>query len=205
MLGLIGRIPEARAMIARGREKISELGDRILLSTADAVAGTIALLSGDVEEAIRSLQRSYADKVATGDRGFASTTAAELAEAYLESQDLAHAWEYGAIARETSARDDIASQAAGRQVQARVLSARGEHGEAEALAREAVEILERSDYLTYRGEALVHLARVLYAAGKADEAVAAARAAVELYDRKGATFLVERTKKLIVEWSGQPG
>ncbi len=57
MLGLVGRIPEARAMIARGREKISELGDRILLSTADAAAGSIALLSGDVEEAIRSLQR----------------------------------------------------------------------------------------------------------------------------------------------------
>jgi tetratricopeptide (TPR) repeat protein len=204
MLGLIGRIPEARAMIARGREKISELGDRILLSTADAAAGTTALLSGDVEEAIRTLQRSYDDKVATGDRGFASTTAAELAEAYLADNDLPHAWEYGAIARETSAGDDIASQAGGRQIQARVLAARGEHAEAEALAREAVAIMERTDYLVHHGDALVHLARVLHAAGKADEALAAARTAVELYDRKRATFLVERTRQLIAEWSGQP-
>ena len=201
LLASMGRVSDARAWVARGSERLSELGDRIMLSLADEVAAAIALQSGDVAEALRALQRSYADKVATGDRGYASTTAAALAEAYLESEDLAHAWEYGAIARETSARDDIASQAGGRQIQARVLSARGEHAEAEALAREAVAILERTDYLTFHGEALVHLARVLYAAGKADEAVAAARAAMELYERKRATFLVERTRKLIAEWS----
>jgi len=35
--------------------------------------------------------------------------------------------------------------------------------------------------------------------------VAAPRAAVELYDRKRATFLVDRTTKLIAEWSGKAG
>jgi class 3 adenylate cyclase/tetratricopeptide (TPR) repeat protein len=201
MLAFLGRIPEARALIANGSERIAELGDRIMLSHVTSAAGAIALLSGDVDEAVRSLKRSYADQVATGDRSYASSTAAELAEAYLEGQDLAHAWEYGAIARETSARDDIASQAGGRQIQARVLSARGEHAEAEALAREAVAIIDPTDYVAYHGDALVHLAHVLYAAGKPDEAVAAARTAVELYERKRATLLVERTRKLIAEWS----
>lgn len=205
MLAYLGRFPEAMASIARGRERISELGDRIMLANVESAAGAVSLLSGDVAEAIRSLQLSYEGKVATGDRGFASTSAAELAEAYLEDKDLAHAWEYATIARETSARDDIASQAAGRQIQARVLSARAEHAEAEVLAREAVAIMERSDYLAYHADASVHLAHVLHAAGKADEAVAAARAAVELYDRKGATFVVERTRKLIADWSGEPG
>jgi hypothetical protein len=55
------------------------------------------------------------------------------------------------------------------------------------------------------GDALVHLANVLHAAGKADEAVAAARQAVELYERKRATFLVERTRKLIGVWGGRSG
>jgi tetratricopeptide (TPR) repeat protein len=201
MLAFVGRASDARVLITRASERISELGDRSLLSLADEVAAVIALQSGDVAEAVRLLQRSYADKVATGDRGFASTTAAELAEAYLEDNDLAHAWEYGAIARETSARDDIASQAGGRQIQARVLSARGEHAEAEALAREAVAIMERTDFLAYHGDAVVHLARVLHAAGKTEAAVATARTAMELYDRKRATFLVERTKDLIAEWS----
>ncbi len=51
------------------------------------------------------------------------------------------------------------------------------------------------------GDMLVHLAHVLREAGKADEAVTAAREAVALYDRKGATFFVERTQRLIDEWT----
>ena len=200
MLVLQGRFAEARALVAQTTETIAELGDRILVSFTQEGAGSVALLSGDIKEAIRQLQGSYDEKVATGDRGFASTTAAALAEAYLEDEDPAHAWEYGTISRETSARSDIASQAGGRQIQARVLSARGQHPEAEVLAREAVAIMKKTDYLAMHGDALVHLARVLRAAGKADEAVAAARQAVELYDSKGATFFVERTRKLIGEW-----
>jgi class 3 adenylate cyclase/tetratricopeptide (TPR) repeat protein len=201
-LALQGRFEEATALVAQTTETIAELGDRLLLSLFRWVAGSLALLSGDIKEALRQLQRSYDEKVALGDRSYASTNAAALAEAYLEDQDLAHAWEYGTIARETSARDDIASQAGGRQIQARVLSARGQHTEAEVLAGEAVAIMEKTDYLAMHGDALVHLARILRAAGKADEAVAAAREAVELYGRKGATFFVERTRKLIEEWSG---
>jgi hypothetical protein len=124
-----------------------------------------------------------------------------LAGAYLENLDLAHAWQYGTIARETSARDDIASQAGGRQIQARVLSARGQDAEAEVLGREAVAMMERTDYLEFHGHALVHLARVLQAAGKADEALVVARQAVALFERKGATFLVEQTQRLIDDWS----
>ena len=199
MLTAQGRFAEARALVAQTTETMAELGDRLLISTAHDVAGDLALLSGDIKEALRQLQHSYDGKVAIGDRGFASTTAAVLAEAYLENQDLAHAWEYGTIARQTSARDDIASQVGGRQIQARVLSVRGQDAEAEVLGREAVAMMERTDYLEFHGHALVHLARVLQAAGKADEAVAAARQAMELYDRKGATFFVERTRKLIEE------
>jgi hypothetical protein len=34
-----------------------------------------------------------------------------------------------------------------------------------------------------------------------DEAVAAAREALALYERKGATFFVDQTKRLIEEWT----
>ena len=204
MLALQGRFAEANELIAQTSERIAELGDRILISNAKEGAGEIALLSGDINGALRHLQDSYDDKVAVGDRAFASTSAASLAEAYLEGGDLAQAWEYGSVARETSAGDDIASQAGGRQIQARVLSARGQHVEAEALAREAVLIMDRTDYLAFHGHALVHLACVLRAAGKPDEAQAAAHQAVEVYGRKGATFLVERTKKLIGGWGEKP-
>lgn len=46
-----------------------------------------------------------------------------------------------------------------------------------------------------------NLARVLHEAGKRDEAVAAAREAISRYEQKGATFFVERTQRLIEEWT----
>jgi len=61
--------------------------------------------------------------------------------------------------------------------------------------------MARTDYLALHGDALVHLAHVLHGAGKVDEAVAAAREAIGLYERKGATYLVERTRKLLANWA----
>jgi tetratricopeptide (TPR) repeat protein len=201
---LQGRFAEATQVIAEASLRGAELGDRIFHTVVDEVEGSIAFWSGDVERAAQMLKRSYDGLVALGDRGFASTAAAEAAEAYVEAGDLAAAWEYATIARETSASDDVASQSGGRQMQADVLSARGQHEDAEALAREAVAIMEATDYLAFRGSALVHLARVLQAAGKGADAVEAAKKAIELYEAKGATFFVESTRKLIADWRGEP-
>jgi tetratricopeptide (TPR) repeat protein len=159
-------------------------------------------MEGNVAEAVRNLQLAYDEKTAAGDPAGASTTATALAEAYLESGDLEQAQAYAANARETASRDDFAAQGRSRQIQARVLSAHGRHADAEALAREAVAIVADTDYLAIHGDALVHLGRVLQAAGNAAGAIAAAEEAAELYERKGATFLVDRTRNLAREWSG---
>ena len=69
------------------------------------------------------------------------------------------------------------------------------------MAREAVEILGNTDYIEEHGEALVNQAIVLRESGKADEAVEAAREGLALYERKGATYLVEKTQRLIDDWT----
>jgi tetratricopeptide (TPR) repeat protein len=204
MLCLQGRFAEARAALSRTAGQLAERGGRMLPSEAHEVAGNVALMEGDVGEAVRNLQLAYDEKMAAGDPAGASTTATALAEAYLESGDLEQAQRYAVHARETSSRDDFASQGRSRQIEARVLSAKGRHPEAESLAREAVTIVADTDYLALHGDALVHLGRVLHAAGKADEAIAIADEAAELYQRKGATFLVDRTRNLLREWSGAP-
>ncbi len=203
MLCLQGRFAEARAALSRATDQMAERGGRMLPWEAHEVAGNVALLAGEVSQAVRNLQLAYDEKIAAGDRAGASTTATALAEAYLEAQDLDRAWKHAANARETSSRDDFASQGRSREIQARVLSARNQHAEAEALAREAVAIMGGTDYLALDGDALVHLAHVLHAAGKVAEALGSAREAVELYHRKGANFLVERTRNLIRDWGGE--
>ena len=202
---LQGRFAEAREMIARAHVGFEELGNHHQLVSLGGAEGTIDRLAGDPASAARKSIESYEAMTATGDRSYASTMAVELAGALIDLGDLDEAWRYGAIARDTSSWDDVVSQAGGRAIQARVLSGRGEHEAAEALAREAEAIMSATDYLVIHGETLEHLAHVLHAAGKTNEAVAAARHAVELYDRKGATFLVERARSLIREWSGEPG
>lgn len=201
MLCLQGRFAEAREALVRATAQMAERGRPMLSSEAHEVAGNVALLAGDLAEAVRSLQLAYDEKMAAGDRAGASTTATAVAEAHLAAHDLDAAWSFATSARETSSADDIASQGRSRAIQARVLSGRGQHAEAEELAREAVTIMGRTDYLALHADALVHLAHVLHAAGKADEALAASRQAAELYAQKRATVLVQRTNELIAGWS----
>ena len=204
MLCLQGRFAEARAALSRTADQMAERGGRVLPSEAHEVAGNVALMEGDVRQAVRNLQLAYDEKMAAGDPAGASTTATALAEAYLGAGDLDQALRYALHARQTSSRDDFASQGRSRQIEARVLSARGRHPEAEELAREAVAIMADTDYLALHGDALVHLGHVLHAAGRVEEASAAAREAVGLYERKAATYLVERTRGLVRAWGGAP-
>jgi class 3 adenylate cyclase/tetratricopeptide (TPR) repeat protein len=201
LLAMQGRFDEARGQLDEAEPTLRDHGDRHLLSQADAVRGDVAFLEGDFETALEKHRKSYDELTSQGDRGFASTYAAECAEAYFAVGNLAEAETFATIAVDTSASDDIASQGGGRAILARVLSARGEHERAEATGREAVAILERTDYLSYYADALVYLGHVLWAVGKTDEALAAAREALALYQRKEATFLADRTSRLIAEWT----
>jgi class 3 adenylate cyclase/tetratricopeptide (TPR) repeat protein len=199
---LQGRFAEARELLGRARASFEELGNRHQLVSILGAEGEIEYYAGNIAEAARLIRESYEGMIATGDRSFASTIAAELGEVLLDLGDDDEANRFGTIARDTSSADDAVSQANGRAVLARVLSRRGDHDAAEGLAQEAAAIVAATDYLAQHGDVLVHLAHVLREAGKADEALAAAREAVALYEQKGATLFVERTQRLIDDWTG---
>jgi tetratricopeptide (TPR) repeat protein len=97
---------------------------------------------------------------------------------YDEAESLAR------FGRELGSEQDFATQMLWRQVQALVLAHRGEHVEAERLAREAIAIAEPTDALNYQADALCDLGEVLAAAGRGDEAAAAHEQALERYKRK---------------------
>ncbi len=86
-----------------------------------------------------------------------------------------------------------------RQVRGKVLARRGEHGEAERLAREAVALGEPTDYLDAKGDTFADLAEVLLLGGKGDQAVAALQQALEIYERKGNLVSTQRAQTRLTE------
>jgi tetratricopeptide (TPR) repeat protein len=198
---LQGRFPEARELHAKAKVAYEELGSRHHLLSALESEGEIEYLAGNQVEAARLIREAYDAMIATGDRSFASTFAAELGLVLLDLQQEDDAWRFATIARETSSSDDVSSQVLGRAVQARVLSRRGEHDEAVTLANEAVAMAQRTDYLDRHGQVLVQQAFILREAGKSEDGLAAARQALALFERKAATILVEQTQRLIDDWT----
>ena len=82
--------------------------------------------------------------------------------------------------------NDIHSHVLWRSTRAKVLARRGALAEAEALAREAVELAESSDFLIAHADALMDLAEVLELAGDADGATASADEGRRYFAAKGA-------------------
>jgi thioredoxin-like negative regulator of GroEL len=80
-----------------------------------------------------------------------------------------------------------------------VLARRGEHAEAESLARAAVAMSETTDNLESRADALVDLAEVLTGNGRRDEAAEALAAAERLYTEKGHLVGVNRVRSFLAE------
>ena len=85
--------------------------------------------------------------------------------------------------RDLGHEEDLLTQALWRQVQARVLSQRGAHADAErSHARQSRTRADRRTQL--QGDALCDLAEVLAAAGRGDEAAAALEQALDRYERR---------------------
>jgi tetratricopeptide (TPR) repeat protein len=82
--------------------------------------------------------------------------------------------------------NDIHSHVLWRSTRAKVLARRGALAEAEALAREAVELAESSDFHIAHADALMDLAEVLELAGDADGATASADEGRRYFAAKGA-------------------
>jgi Tetratricopeptide repeat len=85
-----------------------------------------------------------------------------------------------------------------------VFARRGEHAEAERLAREAAAIGDETDMLNWQGDAHADLAVVLLLSGRADEAAAALEHALERYERKGNLVMARRTRDRLAASAVRP-
>ncbi|HEY1563360.1 MAG TPA: adenylate/guanylate cyclase domain-containing protein [Gaiellaceae bacterium] len=196
---MCGNFEAARDSVRLARERARELGNRLAEAGHSMQEAEVELHAGDAERAAEVALEGVAALDALGERGWLSTVAGHAAEALYRLGRDEEAWQLTVKAEEAGAADDVITQMLILQVRAKLLSRRGEHAEAERLAREAVAWGEPTDALEYKASALRDLAIVLAADGRPDEALAALDQAQTLYEEKGHTVGVARVEQLRAE------
>jgi hypothetical protein len=107
------------------------------------------------------------------------------------------------MAERAAAAEDTVTQVIRRGVEAKILADAGRCDEAEALAREAVALIEPTDLLSHRGDAMLDLAEVLRICERIDEAHRATRAGLALYELKGNAVAAARARSRSSDRGGE--
>jgi predicted ATPase len=199
-VAMLGRLDEARTILAETRAALAERGGGVLLANITAAESVwVELWAGDAAAAAEFGAKGWGLYEELGEELSHPIAAANLARALyaLDRLDEAEAW--AGRAAELGGSDYSGSAMLSRQVRAKVLARRGELDEAERLAREAVAVGEDTDWLDGQGDAYADLAEVLTLAGNPDEAGAALEEALARYKRKGNVVLAERARARLAE------
>ena len=199
-LAMVGRVEEARAILAESRAQLAERGGTWELGVLNGLESvSVELLAGDPRAAATYGAEGCSLLERQGERGVLSSAAGLLGQALYELDRLDAADEWAGRAAEIGGSDDLLTQHLWRRVRAKVLARRGEHAEAERLAREAVAISEKTDQLVVQGDVYADLAEVILLAGKPDEAAAALEQALACYEGKGNLVSTARAQGRLAE------
>jgi ATP/maltotriose-dependent transcriptional regulator MalT len=197
--GMRGNIETARAAIAQARKRIEDSGDAFAHQSLTRESATVERYAGNLEGVERELRLGYESLRRVGAQAHLATRAAELARALVDLGRDDEAFELTRESEDLAPPDDITAQVPWRGARARILARRGAGEEAERLAREAVIIAERTDWLNLRGDSLMDLAAVLRVSGRLEEAGKAAREAVAIFERKGNAAAASRARAVVDE------
>jgi hypothetical protein len=188
LLAMSGRFDEARVRAQGVEQHARELG-----RTASVISGEIEALSGNHKAAADQIGAWCVYLEKRGQTAGVAGYTAQHARALCLSRLYEEADQRAAEVRELMQRlyqPDPLTQSLWRQASALVAAHRGEHSEAEGLAREV------------QGDAYVDLAEVLEAAGRREEAAAAWHEALDRYERKGVIPLARRVRERLSAMAG---
>ena len=193
VLAMLGRIEEARAVLAALRAEGAERGGVLLLGAIGEVGFEVELLAGD-PAAAAAVGEELCDRLEGAGGRDLEAFAGRLALAHYQLGALDEADTWAARAAELGTSDDAYTQMLWRQARAKVCARRADHPEAERLIDEAVAISERTEMLDAQADAYADLAEVLSLAGRHREATQALEQALERYERKQNLVMAGRTR-----------
>jgi tetratricopeptide (TPR) repeat protein len=199
LVAMAGDPDRGRQLVERARDMLDELGQQGASRYCDFVRGDIEQMAGDIAAAreARAALCEYCER--SEDHGGLSTAAADLAATLYEQASYDEAERWAGISERHAATDDVGAQFASRAVSAKVLAQRGDFGEAEALARQAVALAEPTDALNKRAAVLLSLAEVLRLTGQPQEASHPIDQAIRLYELKGNVLGAARARTLLTD------
>jgi class 3 adenylate cyclase/tetratricopeptide (TPR) repeat protein len=182
---MLGDFDKARSLYREGQMLFEDLGHRLWIAVLSQVGGIIESLAGDLEAAEAELRAGYETLSGMGEKSSFSTVVALLASTVYARGDFAEAIRLADLSEANAAPEDVLSHLILRGTRAMALARSGDHVRAEEVAREAVELAERTDSPVMQADAHSALAETLRLGGNDAEAAAELERAVELYDAKG--------------------
>jgi tetratricopeptide (TPR) repeat protein len=197
LYAMTGRFDIAAELVAESEALLADLG--FTIHSVPEWAAFVSMLAHDPADAERRLRSGYERLAGMGEVAILSTTAALLARALREQGNDDEALSFTQESEQLAAPEDVATQIVWRGVRARIFADRRRLGEAEGLARQAVALAEKTDFLSDHGDALLDLAYVLRAGNRLVETRHASRQALALYERKGNVVAVEEARSLLAE------
>jgi hypothetical protein len=192
-----GDFDEARALIERHRALLQDLGLSVTAAHASETYGIVEMLADDPAGAERELRRGYETLDRLGAEMNVSPLAALLAQALYAQERDEEALRFSELSEQAAQPDDLFAHVQWRAARAKALARMTNAEGAEALAREAVALAERTDFLIVHGDALMDLAEVLRLTDRADQSVAIVEQALRLYEQKGNTVSAARARALL--------
>ncbi len=197
LFAMQGLSDDARGEMARARGLWAELGDPSIMTITFLATGNMEMILGSPERAERAFREGVELLDRLGETGFNSTFLAGLASALCEQGRFDEAEEIARRSEALTAEGDFASEAWWRQAQALVLSSRGDHDGAIAMADAAIAFVQPTDYVGMIGDAHEVRGVVLAAAGRHDDAQASFEEAIASLERKGIVPAIARLHRRI--------
>ncbi|HMJ33792.1 MAG TPA: adenylate/guanylate cyclase domain-containing protein [Baekduia sp.] len=194
MRAMGGDVPQARALLARGRAMAAEMGMTLAAAGASQEAFVVEMLAGVPERAEADLRDACATLERMGEGSFLVTRLGALAEAVYRQGRYDEAGEIALRARDLSPADDVDAQMRWRAVDAKVRARAGDLDHAEVLMRQTLELSGATDDIHLRAYLNVDLAEILELMGRARDARDTLCCARELFRSKGDVISTRRVE-----------